>query len=148
MQGATIFLGSFAGVDALWCANIPSINPFETSFHLFPLSQYNPYMSAIVSPIYPRNLGCTNFIKVQLGQVSSWLAFTQRNNCSGMLFVYCLEGQRDLVSGLIMGIFRAPIWAIRVTNLLTKSPDPRSGNLTTQKCHVLPSTSSTLYTKS
>ena len=33
-----------------------------------------------------------------------------------------LEGQGDLVSGLIMGILRVTIWVIRVINLLTKSP--------------------------
>ena len=33
-----------------------------------------------------------------------------------------LEGQGDLVSGLIMGITRVTIWVIGVINLLTKSP--------------------------
>ena len=33
-----------------------------------------------------------------------------------------LEGQGDLVSGLIMGIIRVTIWVIGVINLLTKSP--------------------------
>ena len=33
-----------------------------------------------------------------------------------------LEGQGDLVSGLIMGIIGVTIWAIGVANLLTKSP--------------------------
>ena len=33
-----------------------------------------------------------------------------------------LEGQGDLVSRLILGIFRVTIWAIGVINLLTKSP--------------------------
>ena len=35
-----------------------------------------------------------------------------------------LEGQGDLVNGLIMGITRVTIWAIGVINLLTKSPRP------------------------
>ena len=35
---------------------------------------------------------------------------------------YCLEGHRDLVSGLIMGIAGVIIWLIGVLNLLTKSP--------------------------
>ena len=33
-----------------------------------------------------------------------------------------LEGQGDLVSGLIMGITRVTIWVIGVINLFTKSP--------------------------
>ena len=33
-----------------------------------------------------------------------------------------LEGQEDLVNGLIMGITWVPIWVIGVINLLTKSP--------------------------
>ena len=33
-----------------------------------------------------------------------------------------LEGQGDLVSGLIMGIIRVTIWVIGVINPLTKSP--------------------------
>ena len=33
-----------------------------------------------------------------------------------------LEGQGDLVSRLIIGIFRVTIWVIGVINLLTKSP--------------------------
>ena len=33
-----------------------------------------------------------------------------------------LEGQGDLVSGLIMGIIRVTIWFVGVTTLLTKSP--------------------------
>ena len=33
-----------------------------------------------------------------------------------------LEGQRDLVSGLIMGITIVVIWVIGDINLLTKSP--------------------------
>ena len=32
-----------------------------------------------------------------------------------------LEGQRDLVSGLMIGIIRVTIWVIGVINLLTKS---------------------------
>ena len=35
-----------------------------------------------------------------------------------------LEGQGDLVSGLIMGIIGVTIWVIGVINLLTKSPRP------------------------
>ena len=37
-------------------------------------------------------------------------------------FKYYLEGQGDLVSGLIMGIIRVTIWVIGVITLLTKSP--------------------------
>ena len=33
-----------------------------------------------------------------------------------------LEGQGDLVSRLILGIFRVTIWVIGVLSLLTKSP--------------------------
>ena len=33
-----------------------------------------------------------------------------------------LEGQGDLVTGLLMGIIEVTIWVIGVTNLLTKSP--------------------------
>ena len=33
-----------------------------------------------------------------------------------------LEGQGDLVSGLIMGVSRVPIWVLGGINLLTKSP--------------------------
>ena len=33
-----------------------------------------------------------------------------------------LEGQGDLVNGLIMGITRGTIWVIGVSDLLTKSP--------------------------
>ena len=33
-----------------------------------------------------------------------------------------LEGQGDLVNGLIMGIICVTIWVIGVINLLTKSP--------------------------
>ena len=33
-----------------------------------------------------------------------------------------LEGQGDLVNGLIMGISRVTIWVIGVISLLTKSP--------------------------
>ena len=33
-----------------------------------------------------------------------------------------LEGQGNLVNGLIMGIIKVTIWVIWVTNLLTKSP--------------------------
>ena len=33
-----------------------------------------------------------------------------------------LEGQGDLVSGLIMGISRAILWVTAVSNLLAKSP--------------------------
>ena len=35
---------------------------------------------------------------------------------------YCLEGQGDLVSRLIMGIIGVTIWDIGVMNLLTKYP--------------------------
>ena len=38
-----------------------------------------------------------------------------------MFFRQYLEGQGDLVSGLIMGIIWVPIWVIGVINLLTKS---------------------------
>ena len=38
-----------------------------------------------------------------------------------MLWKGYLEGQGDLVSRLIMGIFRVTIWDIGVINLLTKS---------------------------
>ena len=37
-----------------------------------------------------------------------------------------MEGQGDLVSGLIMGVSRVTIWVLEVINLLTKSPDPPS----------------------
>ena len=33
-----------------------------------------------------------------------------------------LEGQGDLVSGLIRGIGRVPIWVIEIINLLTEIP--------------------------
>ena len=33
-----------------------------------------------------------------------------------------LEGQEDLVSRLIIGISRVPLWVMGVINLLTKSP--------------------------
>ena len=36
--------------------------------------------------------------------------------------LYRVQGQGDLVSGLIMGITRVTIWVIGVINLLTKSP--------------------------
>ena len=35
-----------------------------------------------------------------------------------------LEGQGDLISRLIMRIFRVTIWIIGVISLLTKSPRP------------------------
>ena len=35
-----------------------------------------------------------------------------------------MEGQGDLVSGLIMGITRVTIWVVGIMNLLTKSPSP------------------------
>ena len=35
---------------------------------------------------------------------------------------YYLQGQGDVVSRLIKGIFRVTIWVIGVINLLTKSP--------------------------
>ena len=39
-----------------------------------------------------------------------------------------LGGSGDLVSRLIMGIFRVTIWVIGIINLLTKSPDPPSSS--------------------
>ena len=44
----------------------------------------------------------------------------------GLEFVVYLEGQGDLVSGLIVGIIRVIIWVIGVINLLTRAPDPPS----------------------
>ena len=40
----------------------------------------------------------------------------------GPAATHYLEGQGDLVSGLIMGIIGVTIWVIGVINLLTKSP--------------------------
>ena len=37
-----------------------------------------------------------------------------------------LESQGDLVTRLLMGITRVPIWIIGVISILTKSPDPLS----------------------
>ena len=60
----------------------------------------------------------TNAAKTTLADVSRG----RRRSTSCRKIARYLEGQGDVVSGLIMGIIRVTIWVIGVTNLLTKSP--------------------------
>ena len=55
-----------------------------------------------------------------------------------------LEGQGDLVTGLLMGIIGVTIWVIGVTNLLTKFPltlqvNPKLGQPLFRNSHIVPS---------
>ena len=52
------------------------------------------------------------------GVVRGALPFGHQNS----LNAFYLEGQGDLVNGLIMGITRVTIWVIGDSDLLTKSP--------------------------
>ena len=87
-------------------------------------SPYTPYSIYLRGAIYiyilrPRSRRVGN----PVGQVyamsvlgSCWSRSTPNS------YQHYLEGQGDLVSGLIMGILRVTIWVIGVIKLLTKSP--------------------------